>query len=128
MSKYGGYMGKVVDIDLCARTYRLYPWSEEDQRRYLGGKIMAARIIADNVAPAVGAFDDANILVVSTGPLNGCNTPTSARFNVSTISPLTNLLTSSNCGGNFGIYLKKAGYDALILRNKATTPIWMEIT
>ena len=124
----GGYMGKVLDIDLSARTYCLYPWSEAEQRLYLGGKIMAARIIADNVPPTAGAFDDANILVVSTGPLNGCNTPTSARFNVSTISPLTHLLTSSNCGGNFGIYLKKAGYDALILRNKATTQIWLEIS
>lgn len=128
MKKYGGYMGKILDIDLKSRTYHLYPWSEEERRLYLGGKIMAARIIADNVAPTVGAFDAENILVVSTGPLNGCNTPTSARFNVSTISPLTNLLTSSNCGGNFGIYLKKAGYDALILRNKASAPIWIEIS
>lgn len=128
MTKYGGYMGKVLDIDLSSQTYSLYPWSAEEQRLYLGGKIMAARIIADNVAPTVGAFDDANILVVSTGPLNGCNTPTSARFNVSTISPLTGLLTSSNCGGNFGIYLKKAGYDALILRNKATAQVWLEIS
>jgi len=40
---------------------------------------------------------------------------------------LTGLLTSSNCGGDFGLNLKRAGYDALIIKNKSESPIWIEI-
>lgn len=128
MAKYGGYMGKVLVVDVKNRTTSLYPWSDADREDYLGGKIMAAKIIRDNVNPNVKAFDEENIIVVSTGPLTGTNAPASSRFNISTISPLTGLLTSSNCGGNFGLSLKRAGYDALIIKDKSESPIWIEIT
>ncbi|GMG95474.1 aldehyde ferredoxin oxidoreductase family protein [Tepidimicrobium xylanilyticum] len=128
MTKYGGYMGKVLIIDVKNKTTSLYPWSDGEREDYLGGKIMAAKIIKDNVGSNVQAFDEENILVISTGPLTGTNAPASSRFNISTISPLTGLLTSSNCGGNFGIHLKRAGYDALIIKNKSESPIWIEIT
>lgn len=127
MTKLGGYMGKVLVIDVKNRTTSLYPWSDAEREAYLGGKIMAAKIIRDNVPPNVGAFDDENIMVISTGPLTGTNAPASSRFNISTISPLTGLLTSSNCGGDFGLNLKRAGYDALIIKNKSESPIWIEI-
>ena len=128
MDVHHGYMGKVLIIDLKDRTTSFYPWSEKDREDYIGGKIMAAKIISDTVKPSVGAFDEDNILVISTGPLTGTNAPASSRFNISTVSPLTGLLTSSNCGGNFGIYLKRTGYDALIIRGKSKEPIWIEIT
>ena len=34
---------------------------------------------------------------------------------------------SSNCGSRFGLYLKKAGYDALILSGRCKTHRWLEI-
>ncbi|MBQ1281419.1 MAG: aldehyde:ferredoxin oxidoreductase, partial [Oscillospiraceae bacterium] len=34
---------------------------------------------------------------------------------------------SSNCGGSFGFHLKRAGYDALILKGKCKTHRWLEI-
>ena len=34
---------------------------------------------------------------------------------------------SSNCGSCFGLYLKKAGYDALILSGRCKTHRWLEI-
>lgn len=125
--EHHGYMGKVLLIDLKDRTTSLYPWTDKDREDYIGGKIMAAKIISDSVDPSVEAFDQENILLVSTGPLTGTNAPASSRFNISTISPLTGLLTSSNCGGNFGMYLKRTGYDALIIKGESNDPIWIEI-
>jgi aldehyde:ferredoxin oxidoreductase len=69
VTKYGGYMGKVLVIDLKEKKTSLYPWSDEDRENYLGGKIMAAKIISDNVKSNIDAFHEENILVVSTGPL-----------------------------------------------------------
>jgi aldehyde:ferredoxin oxidoreductase len=126
-SRYGGYMGKVLKIDLSTRRVSDYPWTDHERELYLGGKIMAAKIISDTVGPDVRPFSPDNPLVVTTGPLTGTGAPSSSRFNISTLSPLTNLLASSNCGGNFGLNLKKAGYDGIIITGKSPEPVWIEI-
>ena len=48
-SKYAGYMGKVVMVDLTTESISEYPWSDEQRELYLGGKIMAARILCDHL-------------------------------------------------------------------------------
>ena len=127
-SKYGGYMGKVVQVDLATGKVSPYPWSDRERELYIGGKIMAAKILSDHLTGSEEPFSDQNLLVIATGPLTGTGAPSSSRFNISTLSPQTGLLASSNCGGNFGYYLKKAGFDALILRGQAKEHTWLEIT
>ena len=126
-SKYAGYMGKVIMVDLTTQTVREYPWSDEQRELYLGGKIMAARILCDHLTGKETAFSEENWVVISTGPLTGTGAPSSARFNISALSPQTGILASSNCGGSFGFHLKKAGYDALILKGKCQGHKWLEI-
>ena len=126
-TKYGGYMGHVLAIDLTARTTEEYPWTDRDRELYVGGKIMAARILADHLTGKETAFSEENWMVISTGPLTGSGAPSSSRFNISALSPQTGILASSNCGGGFGIWLKKAGYDAVILKGKCDRPTWLEI-
>lgn len=126
-TKYKGYMGTVIQIDLSNRSVAEYPWSDKERRLFIGGKTMAAKIIGDTVGADTEPLSEDNIIVVSTGPFTGSGCPSTSRFNMSTRSPLTGFLTSSNCGGNFGYYLKKAGYDALVIRGKADSPVWIEI-
>ena len=114
-TKYGGYMGKVLKIDLTVQEASEYPFSDEERELFIGGKTMAAKILGDHLKGTEQAFSKENLLVITTGPLTGSGAPSSSRFNISTLSPQTGYLTSSNCGGNFGYYLKKAGLDGLIL-------------
>ena len=124
---YMGYAGKVLKVDLSTKKYEDYPWTDADRDRTLGGKIMAADILYRHIKPGMKAYDEDNWLVVTTGPISGCGCPSSSRFNISTISPLTGIITSSNCGGNFGLSLKKAGYDALIITGKSEVPLHLDI-
>ena len=39
-SKYAGYMGKVMLVDLTTETMAEYPWSDRQRELYLGGKII----------------------------------------------------------------------------------------
>ena len=126
-SKYAGYMGKVIMVDLSSETISEYPWSDEQRELYLGGKIMAARILADHLTGKETAFSEDNWMVISTGPLTGTGAPSSARFNLSALSPQTGILASSICGGSCGFHLKKAGYDALILKGRCNGRKWLEI-
>ncbi len=127
MTNLKGYMGKVLFVDLTNKTYKEFPWTDEDRKRTVGGKIMAADILLQHIRPGMKAYDEDNWLVVTTGPLTRCKSPSSTRFNISTVSPLTDILTSSNCGGGFGRRLKKAGWDALIITGRAEELTWVEI-
>jgi len=127
-TEYKGYQGKVIKIDLSTEEVTEYPFSDRERKLYLGGKIMAAKIISDFIKGPIDPLSEENVIVISTGPLNGMNCPSSSRFNVSSISPLTNLLTSSNCGGNFGLHMKRAGYDAVIITGKSKKKLLLNIT
>ena len=127
MSKYAGYMGRIVEFNLSDKSLKDYPITDLDRELFIGGKTMATKIMYDNLTGKEKALSDENIIIISTGPLTGTGAPSSSRFDISTISPQTGLTTSSNCGGRFGYYLKKAGYDALILRGKCQEHSWLEI-
>ena len=126
-TKYGGYMGRVMLLDLTAQKAEEYPWTDEQRQLYIGGKIMGARILCDLFTGKEKPLSEENLIVITTGPLTGAGAPSSSRFNMSTLSPQTGFLTSTNCGGNFGYYLKKAGLDALIIRGKCSEHTWIEI-
>jgi|AGTN01.1.fsa_nt_gi Aldehyde:ferredoxin oxidoreductase len=128
MDGYKSYAGKTLKINLNDRSVSEYPITDEDRRLFLGGKILAARILNDFIKGPIDPLGEENVLVVTTCPLNGSGCPSSSRFNVSAVSPLTGILTSSNCGGNFGLSLKRAGYDALVVTGKSPDFIYIEIT
>ena len=107
-TQLGGYMGKVLKVDLTTRQVTEYPWNDEDRRLFIGGKIMAAKVLYDNIEKGTEPFSPENYIAITTSPLNGSAAPSSGRFNISTLSPLTNFIISSNCGGNFGLHLKKS--------------------
>ena len=127
MSVHYGYMGKVLKIDLCSKEVSEYPWSEQDRGENLGGKIMAAQILLDHLTGNETAFSDDNWVIIATGPLTGTGVPGSARFDIAALSPKDDLPAFSNCGGNLGVYLKKAGYDALVLTGRSKEKCWLEI-
>lgn len=126
-SKYGGYMGRVMIFDLNRAEASEYPWTDRERELFVGGKIMAAKILYDHLKGDEEAFSEENWVVISTGPMTGTGAPSSARFNISAISPQTGIVASSNCGGSFGTYLKKAGYDAVVLKGRCARPSWLEI-
>ncbi|MDY0341642.1 MAG: aldehyde ferredoxin oxidoreductase N-terminal domain-containing protein, partial [Coriobacteriia bacterium] len=49
MTTYG-WMGRVLRVDLTMREVSDYPWTADDRRMWVGGKTMAARILADTLS------------------------------------------------------------------------------
>lgn len=126
-SKYGGYMGRVLQINLSTGDITDYPWTDKDRELYIGGKTMAAKILYDTLTGRENAYSEENPLIISTGPLTGTGAPSSSRFNISSLSPQTGFISSSNCGGTFGYHLKRAGIDALIITGRREERTWIEI-
>ncbi|MEW5946295.1 MAG: aldehyde ferredoxin oxidoreductase family protein [bacterium] len=126
-TRYGGYTGEMLDVDLTSGTVERYDVTDRDRERFLGGKALAAKILFDELEPGADPLGEDNVIVINTGPLTGSGAPCTSRFNVAAKSPLTGALCTSNCGGGFGIHLKRAGFDGIIIRGKAASPSLIEI-
>jgi aldehyde:ferredoxin oxidoreductase len=124
----GGSMNRYLDVDLGTGEISNKTFDPSDQELYLGGRGMGVRMLYDQTAPGLDPFDERMALIFSVGPLTGTSAPQSNRFVVTTKSPLTGAIADSHCGGNFATKLKKAGYDAVVIRGKSPRPVYLEIT
>ena len=66
-SKYGGYMGRVLQINLSTGDVTDYPWTDKDRELYIGGKTMAAKILYDTLTGRENAYSEENPLIISQG-------------------------------------------------------------
>ena len=114
-------------IDLDTGKVEPFPVSEDYYRKYIGGKTLAARLLLDLMPAGIPALDPAALIIINTGPLNGTGAPSSSRFNMSFKNVLSGGIASSNCGGTFGIRLKQAGFDGLVISGRAEQPSRIEI-
>ncbi|MCO5387737.1 aldehyde ferredoxin oxidoreductase family protein [Desulfosporosinus sp.] len=123
----GGYTGKILRINLTEGKTSTEPLSMELAKKYLGGRGLAGKMFADEVASDVDALSPANKLFIASGVLTGTNAPTPSRYMVVTKSPLNGVIASSNSGGYWGAELKFAGYDMLVLEGKSDHPVYISI-
>lgn len=126
-SKYKGYAGKVLDINLTTGAVGEYPLTDDDREKFLGGRFISTKILWDALKPGTDPLSPDNLLIVMTSPLTGTGAPSTSRYDISSKSPLTGAIGHSNSGGNFGIYLKRAGWDGIVIRGKAEKPVYLEI-
>ncbi len=95
-------------------------------KQYLGGRGIGTYFFYKYSYPK-DAFDPENMLVFATGPLTGTSFPTAARITLVSRSPLTNTVSSSNMGGNWGSQLRKAGIDVLGIKGKSEDLLYIRI-
>src|SRR3972149_74961 len=123
----GAYLGKLLRIDLESEQYREENIPDEFFRRYLGGRGIAAYYYYQELNAQVDPLSPENKLFFFTGPLTGLNLPSTTKFQCATRSPETGIYLCSNGGGDFGPYLKRQGYDGLIIEGKARRPLYLTI-
>lgn len=124
---HGGYTGSILEVNLTSRETKTYSPKEEYLTKFLGGKGLGARILLDELEPDADPLGPENPLIFATGPLTGTRAPASGRFCVVTKSPATGLFLDSQVGGFFGPEMKFAGYDLIIVKGKASEPVYLLI-
>ncbi|MBN1877353.1 MAG: aldehyde ferredoxin oxidoreductase family protein [Anaerolineae bacterium] len=122
-----GTHNRVLEVNLTTREIHKFEVSREDRQLYLGGKGLGLKYLYERLVPGIDPLGPDNVLILMMGVFMGSGAPCSSRFAALTKSPLTGLIASSSCGGPFGLALKTAGYDGLIITGQADTPITLEI-
>ena len=128
-----GYHGKLAYVNLSNKEVEVKDLDPKIAKDYLGGVNLSAKLIFDLLTDEdyttlkEDQFSTVNPLVFATGPLTGTLRPSSGRYSVSGISPLTKMWGEGTSGGTFCIALKNSGFDAIILTGKAEKPIYLYI-
>ncbi len=127
MKEIIGTSNRVLEIDLTTKKVTQFTISQKDREMYLGGKGLALKYLHERMKPGVDPFSADNILVFMLGVFMGTGAQCSGRFAAATKSPLTGIFASSSCGGPFGMALKTAGYDGLVISGQTDNPSFLII-
>ncbi len=119
--------GKRLDIDLSAGEIKKSDIDPEFARNFIGGMGFSCKILYDEVGPEVDPLGPDNLLIIANGALTGTNAICADRTEITTKSPLTGHLGSGNTGGSWGAYLKRAGFDLIVIRGEAKNPVYIWI-
>ena len=122
-----GCWNKVLRIDLTNKKVVKEDVEDKIFRLFVGGAGFGAKILWEEVSPEKDPLHADNRLIFATGPLQGHPVPGGAKFSVVSKSPLTNTQADSAAGAKWGPFLKKAGYDALIIQGRSETPVYIYI-
>jgi len=126
MSERAGYAGSILRVDLSSGDVSTVPTALYADL-FLGGRGIAAKIYWDEVPQGAAPFDPDSILVFVTGPIAGVPGFAGSRWQVCGKCPVNNRFSYCNLGGSWGAELKFAGYDGLVVRGKADSPVYLWI-
>ena len=121
------YAGNMLFVDLTKRSVTVEPLREEWLDDYWGCWGLALRYYWEEVTPQVAPLAPENALVLMTGTLGGTLVPLTGRMCLVSKSPQTGTVFQSNVGGGFANELKLAGYDGIVIRGRASAPVYLKI-
>ena len=123
-----GYAGRVLHVDLTTGKTSVEPLNEDYAKKYIGGIGLGMRLLLDYSKPGVDPFNPDNPLILTNGPISGTMWPTGGNgHSFVSKSPQSFGVGESKAHGSFGTELKRAGYDAVILKGKADRPVYLWI-
>jgi aldehyde:ferredoxin oxidoreductase len=121
-----GYAGRILLIDLSTGKTTVEPLNEEYAKKYIGGIGLGMRLYLDHSKAGVDPFSPDNPLILTTGPISGTMWPTGGNGHTFVSkSPQTFGVGESKAHGSFGTEMKRAGYDAIIIKGKAEKPVYL---
>jgi aldehyde:ferredoxin oxidoreductase len=123
-----GYAGKFLEVNLSTGKIKEVSFDDDVLKNYVGGRGLAAKILWDRLGCSWQKIDPLgpeNILLFLTGPLTGYFP--GGRICVSGKSPQCNGVVGSTVAGEFGVELRCAGYDGIIVTGEAKRPVYLLI-
>jgi len=124
----GGYVGKILRVDLSSGKTSSEDLNLQWARLFIGGKGLGAKYLYEEAKPGADPLSPDNVLILMTGPLVGTTAPCVPKYAIYTKSPLTGAFLDSYIGGYLGAELKFAGFDAVIIKGKAEKPVYLWIS
>jgi len=122
-------MNKIARVNLTKREVEVRELDDELVSNYIGGRGWGPRSCGTRSRgiPSPSPPRPENKVVIATGPLTGTYFTGTGKTTLSSEGPLTGAYGDSNVGGRFGVELKQAGFDALIIEGVADRPVYIKV-
>ena len=113
------FAGKLLRIDLSSKRHFEEEIPDQYYRKFISARGLSAKYLYDELKPGADPLGPENRLILSIGTLGGTGLQGFSKWCVMAKSPLTGTIFRSISGGNFGTWMKHAGYDLIIIQGKA---------
>jgi len=123
-----GYYNMILLVDVSEQSFVLEPLSDEVLAARMGGKGLGAHLLLERNPPGVAPLSPENQLIFAGGAATGTAVWGSCRYGVFTKSPQTGFFSESYSGGTTAEYMAATGFDAITVRGKSDTPLWLEVS
>jgi aldehyde:ferredoxin oxidoreductase len=118
----------MLHVDLSTGKTSVEPLNEDYAKKYIGGIGLGIRLWLDHSKAGVDPFSPENPLILAIGPISGTVWPTGGNGHAFVSkSPQSFGVGEAKAHGSFGTELKRAGYDAVIIKGKADRPVYIWI-
>jgi len=118
----------ILHVDLGNERTWVEKVKDESIRCLLGGRGIGDELLWRYLEPQADPLEPRNVLIFSTGVLQGTNAPTAGRTTILTKSPLSGFYLKTGAGGHFGAALRMAGYDHIIFHDSSSSPVYLWIS
>jgi len=133
--QYYGYAGKILYVDLTSGQTRTEPLDMEMAKKFIGGWGIGERLLYDILKPGTDPLSPDNPIIIGAGPLVGTLAPSTNKIQLITKSatPASKeqsryYIGPSSAGSNrFGLMMKNAGYDQIVITGRASRPVYLKI-
>lgn len=125
--RVGGFIGRILRVNLTTGDVKTEPINWEWARKFFGGKGLAAKYLYEELSAGTDPLSPENMMIFMTGPLTGTVSPCSGKHVVVSKSPASGTFLDCYAGGYWGAELKYAGFDGVIIRGRASKPVYLWI-
>ncbi|RJQ44600.1 MAG: aldehyde:ferredoxin oxidoreductase [Anaerolineaceae bacterium] len=122
-----GYTGKILEVDLSTKSWKIIFPEETLYQMLGGGSALGVYYVLKNTPAHIDALSPQNTLVFSVSVVTGAPISGLSRMNVTAKSPLTGAIGDSQSGGFFPVELKFAGFDGIVVKGCAQSPVYLWI-
>jgi aldehyde:ferredoxin oxidoreductase len=119
--------GRLLRIDLSTRTHRVEEVPDGHYREFISARGLGVKVLYDEMEPKVDPLGPENKLIFGIGVLGETGLQGFSKWVVMSKSPLTGTIFRSITGGNFGVWMKYAGYDLMVIEGKAERSSYVHI-
>jgi len=117
--------GNVLHVDLTTGTLEIEHPEEGFYRKFGGGSAMGVHYILKHMPAGADPLGPDNVLTLFTSALTGLPISGQSRVCANARSPLSGAVGDSQAGGFFPAQMKFSGFDGVVIRGAAATPVYL---
>jgi len=123
----GGYTRNMLKIDLSSGGIKTDRLSMDLIKNFIGGYGTCTRLAYDLIKPGIDPLSPDNPIIISAGPLVGTPALSTSKTMAMYKYALNGVISHGSGGGEFGVRLKWAGFDHVIITGASEKPVYIDV-